>query len=95
MSGIGSEVMLGYLQSWGQSAETRIATLNKAIKAAGIDAEWWQGPQGQDAGWYGPEGERAAEFRQRLERDVWCGEFNAECRAVEALIAEFKANAGA
>lgn len=83
--------MLGYLQSWGQSVEKRIATLNMAVKAAGIDAEWRQGPTGQNAGWYGPDGKRAAEFRMRLERDVWRGEFNAECRAVEALIEEFKA----
>jgi hypothetical protein len=86
--GIGTEVMLGYLQSWGQSAEKKIATLNKAAAAAGLHAEWRQEPDGAKAGWYGPDCERAAEFKRRL-NDVWCGDFNVEARNVETLIAEF------
>lgn len=85
---IGVEVMLHYLQSWGQSAETRIATLNKAAAAAGLRAVFVQEPDGSKSGWYGPDCDRAAEFKRRL-NGVWCGEFNAEARNVEALIAEF------
>lgn len=89
---IGTEVMLRYLQSWGQSVEEKISTLNKAAKAAGLRAEWRQDADGKNAGWYGQDCERAAEFKTRLHQ-VWCGEFTAEASAVEALIAEFAAHA--
>jgi hypothetical protein len=91
---IGTEVMLFYLQSWGQSVEKRIETLNKAAKAAGLDAVFSQGPNGEDSKWTGPDCDRATEFRRRLDRDMWCGEFNQEARNVEDLIAEFKAGGG-
>lgn len=94
---IGAKVMLGYLQSWGQSAEKRIATLNEAVAAAGIKAEFRQGPNGENAGWHAEDqrhADLAVEFRQLLGR-VWCGEFNEECRNVEALIADFKKKAEA
>ena len=91
MNDIGSKVMLGYMQDWGQSVDKRIAVLNDAVKAAGIGAVFTQDSDGRNPRWIGsPESrERATEFRNRLD-NCWCGEFNEECRNVEALIEEFK-----
>jgi hypothetical protein len=89
MTKIGSEVMLWFLQDWGQSVEKRIATLNMAAKAANINATFRQGPNGENAGWEGPDESIAVNFRHQIE-NVWCGEFNKECRNVEAIIEKFK-----
>ncbi len=84
---IGQEVMLIYLQSWEQSEKERIDVLNKAAKAAGLKAIFKQGKNGNE--WYGKDSEKAAEFQKQL-HNVWCGEFNQECRNVEAIIEKFK-----
>lgn len=93
---IGTEVMLRYLQSWGHTADEKIATLNKAVAACGIKAEFSQETGGRNPSWNGEtkaDIDMAIEFRKRL-HGVWCGEFNQEARNVEALISEFQRRIG-
>lgn len=85
------EVVLRYIQSWGQSAAERIEVINAAVAAAGILAVFRQDSDGGNAGWTGEttDVDRAIAFRHEIE-NIARGEFNNEVDQVMFIIARFR-----
>jgi len=86
---VAQHCLLRYMQSWGQSAQDRIQALNDAAEAAGIQARFEQGPNGENAGWRGKESARGITFRKEID-GCWRGSFEEETAAIEAVIAKYK-----
>jgi hypothetical protein len=83
------EIVAGYLYGDGLTAEQRIRVLNRAVKAAKINAKWEQGPKGAWAGFYGPDAKLAEQFRRELHA-AGCGILWLEVSRVKGLVKKYK-----
>jgi len=90
---IATEILLYYFQSWGQTLQKRIDTLNLAVETAGIHAKFVQ--EGKKTGWEAEdvrEAERAKEFRKRIHKCYPLGQWESEHAAILRLLEEYKEN---
>ena len=92
---IGDRFVTGYLQSWGQTIQSKIDILNEAIKEAGIKAIFVQeeidgkvvtGWQSEDD----DEAQRASALRKALETNWSTGRYETEAARVNSIIAVHK-----
>jgi len=91
---LAEEIVLFYFQSWGQETRKRVEMLNKAVKAAGIEAEFVQ--EDDYAGWIGEikEAIRAKRFRKELDAIFPLGKFEDEVEAVDLLMSKYMLSKG-
>jgi len=86
-----TEILLRYLQYWGQTAKERSEVLNKAVKFVGIKATFVQ--QGSMTGWEYQvlsEGKKAKEFRHDLEKCWPIGSWEEEHSAICNVLIKYK-----
>lgn len=91
---IGERFLTIFLQSWGHPVEKKIAVLNDAVAAAGINATFIQEEKDGEivAGWECEtleDGERASQLHKELITG-WClGEYQAEAARADNIIRKY------
>lgn len=90
---LATRILLYWIQRHGTPLEKKIATLNEAVKAVGIEATFSQ--DGDRAGWTteDPEhGQRAIDFRKDLEACWPIGSFEEEQRCIYHTLWDYYAS---
>ena len=83
-------ILLHYLQSWGQTVEEQVTTLNEAVSFVGINAEFIQ--ENGKAVWKAKkesESQRARDFRKKIESCWPKGQWEWEQTAVSNVLSEY------
>ena len=89
---LAKEILLQYLQNWGQTVEKRIEILNKAVKFVEINATFVQ-LSPTSAGWQASTEEdiiKAIHFRKDIEKCFPIGKFELEVNAIVEVIKKYK-----
>ena len=86
---IARNILLGYMQSWGQTAEEKCDALNRGLAAAKIKAKYFiKDNETLINCKTAKEADRAKEFRQKIDR-CWRGSFESEVSAIKNVINKY------